>query len=42
MSKRVNKKHTKYYCVQCALWLHVLTQQEARKHGITIPPEESP
>ena len=37
MSKRVNKKHTKYYCLPCALRLHVLTPDEVRTHGIRIP-----
>ena len=41
MSRRVNKKHTKYYCVPCALRLHVLTMKDHRTHGIKIP-EESP
>ena len=41
MSKRINKKHTKYYCTQCALRLHILTQDEVRTHGIRIP-EEAP
>ena len=41
MSKRMNKRQTKYYCLPCALRLHVLTPQDAKEHGITVPPEES-
>ena len=41
MSKRVNKKHTKYYCAPCAFNLHILTESEASEHGIKAPPEES-
>ena len=41
MSKRVNKKHTKYYCVPCAFNLHILTESDASEYGIAIPPEES-
>ena len=41
MSKRVNKKHTKYYCVPCALKLHVITVKDHRTHGIKIP-EKAP
>ena len=41
MTKRINKKHTKYYCVPCAFKLHILTARDAREHGITIPSEES-
>ena len=41
MTRRVNKKHTKYYCIPCALRLHVLLPHVAREHGIAIPLEES-
>ena len=41
MTKRVNIKHTKYYCVPCAFNLHILTESEASEHGIPIPPEKS-
>ena len=41
MTKRVNKKHTKYYCAPCAFNLHILTAREASECGIPIPPEKS-
>ena len=41
MTKRVNKKHTKYYCTPCAFNLHILTEQDASEYGIPIPPEAS-
>ena len=41
MTKRVHKKHTKYYCVPCAFNLHILTESEVSEHGIKAPLEES-